>query len=128
MRNRAKCGLCKAEIESMTEHDYVKCSCDEIAISGGEKHWYAYARNFNNFFRLDEQDKEIPVKYQDSVKESAPQASSQEQTVMSKEELIDQLRIMVECIKEMDESVMQKPVTHYDYSWLLRLLSSIFTA
>lgn len=35
MRNRAKCTHCNDIIESKHRHDYVRCSCDRIAVDGG---------------------------------------------------------------------------------------------
>lgn len=34
-RNSAKCLLCNEEIESRHVHDFVRCSCGNIAVDGG---------------------------------------------------------------------------------------------
>jgi len=53
VRNRAKCLLCGDIIESKYRHDFVKCSCGEIFVDGGNEYWRAGAGNFKNFDRLD---------------------------------------------------------------------------
>lgn len=40
IRNRAKCLLCGDVIESVSTHDFVRCSCGALAVDGGT----AYAR------------------------------------------------------------------------------------
>ena len=37
-RNSAKCLLCGDEIESVDVHDYVACSCGNIAVDGGHEY------------------------------------------------------------------------------------------
>ena len=53
-RNRAKCRICGDEIESISCHHFVKCSCGEIYVDGGRDYWRAGANDFKNFIRLDE--------------------------------------------------------------------------
>lgn len=64
MRNRAKCKLCEEIIESFHQFDYVSCDCGEISIDGGEYTFGASAKNFANFLRIDDNDKEVAVKFQ----------------------------------------------------------------
>lgn len=38
LRNSIKCNHCNDEIESKHGHDFVKCSCDKVAIDGGHNY------------------------------------------------------------------------------------------
>lgn len=62
MRNRGKCKLCKDVLESFHEFDRVECSCGEVSITGGQVKFLVFAKDFANFLRIDDQDKEISVK------------------------------------------------------------------
>ena len=35
IRNSAKCLECNEEIESVHRHDFIRCSCGNIAVDGG---------------------------------------------------------------------------------------------
>lgn len=61
MRNRAKCKLCGTLIESLHRHDYVPCECGEIAVEGGTDYWRVIAKNYQNFIRIDDDDKEVVI-------------------------------------------------------------------
>jgi hypothetical protein len=37
-RNSAHCLICDDEIESKHVHDYVKCTCGQIAVDGGREY------------------------------------------------------------------------------------------
>jgi hypothetical protein len=65
IRNRAKCLLCGDIIESKHRHDFVKCSCGEIFVDGGNEYWRAGAMDFKNFERIDNTGK----KYVDPLEE-----------------------------------------------------------
>ncbi len=123
MRNRAKCKLCKQILESFHEYDYVSCKCDEISISGGNIRYECAAKDWNNFVRVDDFDREIPVtvKYED--KESHLEVNDSKP---SKNELINMLDKMILDIENLPDSAMLTPVNHYDLMSLLLLLSSLF--
>ena len=38
VRNSAKCLICNEEIESRHVHDFVRCSCGNIAVDGGKEY------------------------------------------------------------------------------------------
>lgn len=116
MRNRAKCNLCKSEIESFHLYDYVSCKCGEIAVSGGIQKFEVYAKNYENFLRIDEKGNEIPIKVveKDKVQEPA------QQPVLSKKEKMEMLDKMIQNIESLPNQSMTLPVTHYDlYSFML---------
>lgn len=75
MRNRAKCALCKDTLESFHEHDRVECSCGEISISGGSMRFYASAKDFKNFLRVDDEGREVHVKVVDVDAKEEPKPS-----------------------------------------------------
>ncbi len=116
MRNRAKCKLCDSIIESFIESDYVTCQCGEIAISGGAYRLDVYAKDFVNFFRLDDADNIIvPV-----VKEKIESKKN-----MKKEELLETLDHMVKTYEQLPSSALSSPMTHYDALSILTLISAL---
>lgn len=52
--NKAECGVCGDVIESRHRHDYVRCSCGEIAVDGGKDYLKRSAKNFDNLIELSE--------------------------------------------------------------------------
>jgi tRNA(Ile2) C34 agmatinyltransferase TiaS len=52
--NKAKCGVCGDVIESKHRHDYVRCSCGEIAVDGGKDYLKRSANNFDNLIEMSE--------------------------------------------------------------------------
>jgi hypothetical protein len=52
--NKAQCRLCKDIIESKSRHDYVRCSCGEIAVDGGTDYRKRSAGNLSNILELSE--------------------------------------------------------------------------
>ncbi len=67
MKNRAKCKKCHSIIESFHRFDYVKCSCESIAISGGLDTYEVFADDFSNILRIDDEENESVVKVVDSL-------------------------------------------------------------
>jgi hypothetical protein len=122
MRNRAKCKLCKSEIESFHRYDYVTCGCGEISISGGLETLECSARDWNNFLRIDEEGNEIIVKVKDAIENDPP---SQAQSTPSKQELLQMLSEMISTYENLPQNAMSTPVTHYDLLSSLLLLSAI---
>jgi poly-beta-hydroxyalkanoate depolymerase len=52
--NKAQCRLCEDIIESKSRHDYVRCSCGEIAVDGGTDYRKRSAGNLSNIIELSE--------------------------------------------------------------------------
>ncbi len=122
MRNRAKCKKCLSVIESFFKDDYVACKCSSIAIAGGTSSYEVYANDFNDFLRVDDQDNEIVVKVEGSDKEPVKEGDSS----ISKKELIDMLDEMQKSIERLPQHALVEPISHYELSSLLLLLSAIF--
>lgn len=115
MRNRAKCKLCSSIIESFHSTDYVMCKCEEIAVDGGAG-MNCFAKHWENFFRVDDKDNEIPVR----VQEEAPKVKP------TKKELIEMLKNMKNAYQNLPDSALTIPLTHYDFVSLLLLLDALF--
>ena len=52
--NKAQCRLCEDIIESKSRHDYVRCSCGEIAVDGGTDYRKRSSGNLSNILELSE--------------------------------------------------------------------------
>lgn len=113
MRNRAKCKKCQEIIESVDQ--YKECSCGEIGIGPD---LYVAARNWDNFLRVEEDDQEKQVKYEDKSKKQ----DEDDPKPLTKTELLDELKTLSEYYSNIPPNV---PVTHHDISVLLLLLLSI---
>jgi|ERR1051326_412342 hypothetical protein len=113
MRNRAKCKLCDSIIESLQEKDNCECRCGEISVMGGSKMGCS-AKNWNNFFRVDDNDNVIVP----TIKERPP--------APTRDDLINVLDEMIKRIEGMPQQAMVVSINHYDFVSLLMLLSSIF--
>lgn len=120
MRNRAKCKLCKDIIESFHRYDYVECKCREISVDGGDTMYKAGARDFNNFLRIDDDGNEIIVSVQDETIEN-----KMDNIKPNREELLDMLDMMIKNYSDLPPQAMSIPITHYDLSSALLLISSI---
>lgn len=127
MKNRAKCKLCNEIIESLALHDYVTCKCGEIAVSGGSYHLYAYAKNFDNFLRVDDDENLVAVEYHEK-KEDEKEEKQENAHTLSRQELIEELRSLRDIYKDLHSNEMFKPVTHSDLSSLIGLLYSILSS
>jgi hypothetical protein len=124
MRNRAKCKLCSSVLESFGPGDFVTCSCGEITI--GPK-LYAAARSWSNFLRVDENDCELCVSYQENDNKKHNDIDKEEQTHKpTKDDLIGMLDEMIKSYEKLPRHVMSEPITHADHVSLLMLLSSLF--
>lgn len=126
MRNRAKCKLCNSIIESFHPTDYVMCTCNEISVDGGQALRCA-AKNWDNFLRIDDEDREFSVK----VTHILPNESSNKSTEIAKpkrKEILDMLLNMIVDLERLPQHAMSAPITHYDWMSLLLLLSAIFKA
>ena len=135
MRNRAKCKLCQAVIESFHLDDYVDCKCGEISIGGGQYKLYCSAKDFANFLRVDEYDKEIAIKViekGEEVKEVKPGdpfiPTDIKYEKPSKQDMLDMLDAQIKNIENLPQQAMYAPITHYDLCSSLILISSILRA
>lgn len=54
--SKAKCLKCNDIIESKHRHDFVRCSCDEIFLDGGDEYIRAGAKDPGNFMILNDGD------------------------------------------------------------------------
>lgn len=129
MRNRAKCKLCGEIIESFAPGDYVVCKCGEIGIHGGSvKFECMVVKDWDNFVRIDDDGKEIPIKVMDKsssdVKEWAKKEISETKRPC-KADLLVELDRMIANMDELPQNAMLNPITHYDLAAALILLSSI---
>lgn len=136
MRNRAKCKLCGDIIESLTLHDYVECKCGEIALDGGSTRLRCLAKNWENFIRIDDSDKEIPVTFLEEEKSTppgkkgSPQEHSQQKNkdeplplpIDSKEDLIMTIDQMISNIERLPPHAHTNPLNQYDMMSLLLLM------
>lgn len=119
MRNRAKCFLCGEVIESFHLYDRVECKCGEISISGGTQKFFASALNFSNFFRVDDEGREIPVRMQD-VEEKV------ETIPLSAEEKLEMLAGYMNSIERLPEHLMHSSISHADLYQALAMIYSLF--
>lgn len=120
MKNRAKCKLCQSVIESFHSTDYVICKCGHIALDGGDA-MRCFAKDWNNFLRVDDNDNEIPVQ----VKGEEANAFDAPSTKPTRKELIEMLDSMIKNIENLPQAAMTAPITHYDFVSALLLLSEI---
>jgi hypothetical protein len=125
MKNRAKCKKCQNIIESFHLTDYVSCKCGEIAISGGQNKLEAYAVDFTNFLRVDDNDNEVLVEYKDSPKEKPENLSDTPPKVITKKELIDILDEMIKSDESLPEQALHAQLTYYDLIRYMMLISNI---
>lgn len=129
MRNRAKCKLCEDIIESIEWDDWIMCSCESIAIGGGDKAFHTTATDYNNFLRIDDDGNEIPVTYVENKPQTEEISDNSEQcpeNKLTRAQKVDMLKAISDSIENLPQHAMQTPITHYDYNSLLLLLISIF--
>ena len=125
MRNRAKCRLCGDIIESFHRTDYVACSCDEISVDGGEYRFQCGAKDFKNFIRIDDLDREIPIRFESQEPEEIKDLPTVKPT---KDELIEMLDDMINNIEKLPPRALNSSVTHYDLVAALILIASVLKA
>ena len=80
------------------------------------------AKRWENFLRIDDKGKEIPVRVE--VKEAAVPVAIE--TKPTKNELLGMLDEMVKSYERLPQSAMTSPITHYDLLSVLLLVSSLF--
>jgi hypothetical protein len=120
MRNRAKCKKCNSVIESFTVTDFVQCECGEIAVDGGEMKFLTYAKNFDNFIRINEKDEEIQVKV-------VNKDEAERESLHTNETPLDLVKQMIIRYQELPQAAMQAPATNYDILSMLLLIESLLS-
>jgi len=120
MKNRAKCKLCQSIIESFHPTDYVLCKCGEISVDGGDALRCA-AKDFRNFLRVDDEGHEIIV----TVKSEDVNPLYTDEKPMDREEKIKMLDDLIKSYDNLPTHAMTAPITNYEFSAFLTLLSSI---
>lgn len=120
MRNRAKCKKCECIIESFHPTDFVSCKCEEIGIEGGPDNFKAYALDWNNFLRIDDNDKVIVPKIIEKEQEDKKQ--------MKRSDYLEELDRLISSYENLPPVAMNNSVTHYDLLSALILVSCVFKA
>jgi hypothetical protein len=124
LRNRAKCKLCNVTIETFLPNEFISCKCGEITIGPD---LYAKATNFHNFLRIDDENNEKSVTYQQKEKGEDSEVNKEEQAhKLTKDELIVMLDDMIKSYENLPQHAMLAPVSHADQLSLLMLVSSLF--
>lgn len=126
MRNRAKCKLCDEVIESMFLMDYVTCKCGEISICGGTQRFESGAKDYKNFLRVTDEDKEVPVQFLDESQEQALIKNKEDEGAQFKighKDKEGQIAHLISHIEKLPAEAMSIPLNHYDLLLLLRLIS-----
>ena len=129
MRNRAKCKKCESTIESYGLSDTIECDCGAIAISGGDQKFMAFATDWSNFLRIDEDGNIIEVKIVDPTTKPLDSGSKLVDDSIhrpTKAELLQQLASMTESYGRLPQHAMMNPINGYDICSLMLLLQAIF--
>lgn len=120
MRNRAKCKLCQEVIESFHRYDFVACKCGEISVDGGLDQLRCAAKDWKNFLRVDDADKEIEV----TAVDEAQVEDAKEVSPLNRREMIDMLEAMIKNIENLPKHAMDLPINHYDfYSYMMLVVA-----
>jgi len=135
MKNRAKCKLCQTVIESFHDTDYVLCKCDEISVSGGLK-MECSAIDWSNFLRVDDQGNEIVVSVKDKSSKNYEQVECGGINTCNdvkplynenptREDKIKMLDDMLATYQNLSPKALEAPITGYDLTSALLIVSSI---
>lgn len=122
MRNRARCKLCGEIIESFHSTDYMMCKCGEIAVDCGNG-MKCFARDFDNFLRIDDEGNEIVPKVIENTSDVKPLDKDAKKP--SRADLMQMLSDMTKTIESLPREALNTYVTHYDLLSALLLLSAI---
>ena len=128
MRNRAKCRLCKSELESVALMDYMECTCGEIGISGGVDKLNCFAKDFTNFIRLDDEGKEVEVKVINNSKdvEEVPVTEEVKKDI-TREDKIKLVDAMLDYYERLPQHVLLAAPTQYDLKAIYTLIRDCLT-
>lgn len=124
MRNRAKCKLCGDILESFHRHDYISCVCGEIAIDGGLDYFKASAKDWNNFLRIDDEDKEVPISVINNPEYPAI-SDKNEEISQNRSETSLILNEMIGQYQNLPQHAMLQPATNADILSLLYLFKNL---
>lgn len=125
-RNRAKCKKCGDILESFHMDDYVKCSCNEISISGGTDRYYCAANDWNNFIRLDDDDTEITVVVVEEKEKSNDDSGRLKITSIGKHEKLQMLKNFISSFDKLPQHEQFSFVTQSELNSVSSLILSIF--
>lgn len=123
MRNRAKCKLCTAIIESFHPSDYVFCKCGEISVDGGQA-LRCFAKDWANFLRVDDDGNEIVPTIKEAEKEIKGDISSKP----TRNDLLNMLDEMIKDVDRLPQHAQTSPASQLDLSASLLLISAILRA
>src|SRR5436190_20953854 len=99
MRNRAKCKKCNELLESFHLHDEVECKCGEVRISGGSQKYLCFAKNWDNFLRIDDEGKEVGVQVVEKGEEDVYQKIEEKEEVPV---VIQELKHVIDYLEGLD--------------------------
>jgi hypothetical protein len=119
--------LCKDIIESLDKHDYVSCSCKEIAIDGGRNYFRCVAGTWSNFLRIADDGSEIEIKISEE-KEDADTKNKVDETQdkeITKQELMQHLKDHLNYFEGLPSHVKHSFMTNQDMDSVLRLIYAI---
>lgn len=131
MRNRAKCTDCDFIIESVMPNDVVVCKCGGISIWGGpeiEKFECFSNRNFENFLRIDDSEREIPVKYKQIKKseQETVETPKQDPEPFTYKDFLYKIDKAIEFIDKMIDHNNNPTLTNLDQKTLLLTMKEGF--
>ena len=128
MRNRAKCKLCRDELESLTRYDVVSCKCGEIDIWGGNVELRSRARDYGNFLRLDDEGKEIEVKVINNTDDKKEVPVTEEiKKEITREDKIKLVDAMLNYYEGLPQHVLTSAPTQYDLKAIYLLIRDCLT-
>lgn len=119
-RNRAKCKLCGDVIESLTASDLQMCDCETIGVYGGMEVYRAIFDKPEHFIRIDDEDREIPIEYIEK-----PDEVIKENPGVSREEMIDMLKLHIEGFDNLPDHAKHQPASQYDVQCLAMIIYGI---
>ncbi len=127
MRNRAKCKLCNDIIESTHKHDYVSCSCREIAIDGGTDNFRCFANSWSNFLRIADDGSEIEIKLSEEKEnpKTENEVNEAQNKAITKQELMHHLKDHITYFDGLPSHIKQSFLTNQDMDSVLRLIYAI---
>ena len=111
MKNKAKCKLCGDIIESDNDKEWKQCTCGTLRLIGVR----ATFEKIEDICFIDDDGKEVDPTYKTQPKPT-------------RTELLDMLDEMNARIEALPPNAAVSAITHYDFSALILLLSSIFRA
>lgn len=131
MKNRAKCKLCDDIIESAHSQDYQLCKCGEIFVDGG-KDLKCGAKDWTNFRRIDDSDREIIPKIIEKSDISPGNVESEEvhstyepNPEQKHANLCSMLKGVIDSYDNLPQHAKLASITHYDLQAALLIIYEI---